>query len=1008
MAGRLSLRQRLIGLILIASGGALLLVVGAMLVYELSSYRPNTEKRLNAVATVLAEGLKASLEFTDTNRAGIFLKTAGASQQVQIAAVYDANTNHFADFCRAGTDVKTMLPMVSFAAQFGAHTVSLWRTIEEDNKIKGYLYLQERIPPFYARSSAYEILVCGVILVLVFMATLLMAGLQRHLIRPLSGLVETTAKVTRNADYSLRADISQKDELGHLAHAFNQMLEAIGQRDAALREASAQIQKVFNAATEVAIIATDVKGLVQQFNSGAERMLGYPAAEIVGRHTPELWHLREEIEAHAQGMRPGAGRELQGFEAIVEPARQGLYEPREWTFARKDGARLAVQLVITTIRDEQNTITGFLGVANDVTGRRRAELALRESEAKFRTLFDTANDAIFMSDESGFRSCNPQALKIFGGKADEIIGHSPAEFSPATQPNGRSSSDLAREKIEGAFAGQPQFFEWRHRRLDQTLFDAEVSLNRIELGGKAYVQGIVRDITNRKRAELELQRREEYFRLLIEHSSDSITVIDAKAIVTYQSASGERVLGYPARVLLGRCLLDLAHPADLPQAQAALQQALGQLNVPVTLAVRLRHQDGAWRHIEAVGTSIRTEAGGIQVILNSRDVSNHLHLEEQLRQAQKMEAVGRLAGGVAHDFNNILSALLMQSEMLQDSESLPAEVREGFNEIIADVNRAAALTRQLLLFSRRQVMQLQVLDLNELITNLGRMLQRLIREDVQLQLHLHSTPLRTRADAGMLEQVLVNLAVNARDAMPDGGRLRLETASVTLGREAAQLHPDAAPGRYVSMSVSDTGGGIPPEVLPKIFEPFFTTKAAGQGTGLGLATVFGIVKQHQGWIVVDNHPGAGVTFQIFLPGTTATSTDAPPTAVKPKLRGGVETIFLVEDEEGVRKPTRKLLERWGYQVVEAANGVEALQCWPQYRESVALLFTDLVMPGGLSGQELARRLQADKPGLKVILASGYSAELAGKDFQLNRGETFVQKPFATERLLEAIRQSLGS
>jgi signal transduction histidine kinase len=319
--------------------------------------------------------------------------------------------------------------------------------------------------------------------------------------------------------------------------------------------------------------------------------------------------------------------------------------------------------------------------------------------------------------------------------------------------------------------------------------------------------------------------------------------------------------------------------------------------------------------------------------------------EERLRQAQKMEAIGQLAGGVAHDFNNILSALLLQTELVGLVESLPEEARDGLKQIHADTKRAADLTRQLLLFSRRQVMQSHVLNLNELIMNLGRMLQRLIREDVQLQLHLHPAPLLTRADPGMLEQVLMNLAVNARDAMPGGGRLLVETSEVILGQEAAQLHPDAVPGRHVSMSVSDTGSGIPPEILPRIFEPFFTTKEAGQGTGLGLATVFGIVKQHQGWIQVDNRPGEGVTFQIFLPATAAIPVAPAATEVKPKPRGGTETIFLVEDEAAVRKPTRKLLQQQGYQVVEAANGVEALKCWAEIRDQVALLFTDFRWPG---------------------------------------------------------------
>ena len=910
-------------------------------------------------------------------------------------------------FTRDGVNAK--FPFLSpVGAQFNASSVSIWQPIRDDQQVIGQLYLEEAIPPFYASLPQDFIMVAVVALVLIIMAALLLAGMQRYFITPLSGLVETTSKVTRNADYTVRAQIKNEDELGHLAHAFNQMLETIGQRDAALIQANAQIQNVFNSATEVAIIATEVKGLVRLFNSGAERMLGYSAAEIIGQHTPEIWHVRAEIEARGKELSAASGSEIKGFDAFVEPARQGHYDAREWTYVRKDGTPLQVHLVVTAIRDRQNAITGFLGVASNITERQRAEFAVRESEAKFRTLFDTANDAIFMSDENGFLSCNPQALKLFGCQMEEIIGRSPAEFSTVKQPDGQLSRERAREKIELAMAGQPQFFEWRHARLDQTPFDAEVSLNRIEISGKIYVQGIVRDITNRKRGEIELQRREEYFRSLIEHASDSITVIDAKSVVTYQSPSGERILGYPAEVMLGRNLLDLAHPEDRTKSQAALNRSLAQLNVPVTLTVRLRHHNGTWRNIEAVGTSIQTEAGETQIIINSRDVSDNLKLEEQFRQAQKMEAVGQLAGGVAHDFNNILSALLMQTELIKSVEALPKEAQEGLDEIFADINRAADLTRQLLFFSRRQVMQSRVLNLNELIMNLGKMLQRLIREDVQLQLRLHATPLMTRADPGMLEQVLMNLAVNARDAMPKGGRLHVETTEVTLTEETARLNPEALPGHYVSFSVSDTGGGIPAEVLPQIFEPFFTTKEAGKGTGLGLATVFGIVKQHHGWIKMDNRPGVGVTFHIFLPASLEAMPKTAYPENKPKPRGGAETILLVEDELMVRKPTRKLLERQGYKVLEAADGKEALKLWQEYRRPVSLLLTDLVMPGGMNGQELARKLIAEQPQLKVIYVSGYSADIAGRDFQLRPGESFIQKPYATDNLLETIRRFLDA
>ncbi len=1004
MAWQLSLRQRLIRLILIASGLAMLLVIGGMLAYDLKTFRPATEKQLVEDAAVLSEMLQAPLEFLDKENARSYLVSLGKARNLELAVLLDARTNRFAEF-RHDDDAAITAPRPA-GAQFDVFSVSIWQVVRHGERVIGYLYLQEAIPPFYARVPQDFIMMVVVALVLIAMATVLLMGMQRYFLKPLFELVETSAQVTQNADYSVRVPIKNDDELGRLARGFNQMLETIGQRDAALLEATAQIQNVFNSATEVAIIATEIKGLVRLFNSGAERMLGYSAAEVIGRHTPELWHLREEIEARGRELSLSSGRTITGFDAFVEPARQAQHDVREWTFVRKDGTRLTVQLVVTTIRNREREITGFLGLASDLTERQRAEFAMRESELKFRTLFDKSNDAICMMDEHVFLSCNPQTLVMFGCQSADIMGHSPADFSPVAQPDGGLSRELAREKIDRAFAGQPQFFEWRHTRLDQTPFDTEVSLNRIELDGKVFLQAIIRDITNRKRAEIELQRREEYFRSLIEHASDSITVIDAQAVVTYQSASGERILGYPAAAFIGRCLLDLAHPEDRLRSQAAFHQSLAQLNVPITLTVRLRHQNGLWRHIEAVGTSIQTEAGEQQIIINSRDVSDSLQLEQQFRQAQKMEAVGRLAGGVAHDFNNILSALLMQSEMLLGVEPLPEEVRDGLREMVTDVNRAAALTRQLLMFSRRQVMQSQVLNLNELIMNLGKMLQRLIREDVQLQLNLHAAPLLTRADPGMLEQVLMNLAVNARDAMPKGGRLQVATTAVTVAEGSARVNAEVPPGRYVSLSVSDTGSGIPPEVLPQIFEPFFTTKEAGSGTWLGLATVFGIVKQHQGWIELDNRPGEGVTFQIFLPASRETSVGPAPTDVKPKPRGGTETIFLVEDELAVRKPTRIFLERQGYRVVEAANGMEALARWPEHRGRVALLLTDLVMPGGMNGQELARQLVAEQPQLKVIYVSGYSADIAGRDFQLRLGESFIQKPYATDHLLETIRRFL--
>jgi CheY-like chemotaxis protein len=319
--------------------------------------------------------------------------------------------------------------------------------------------------------------------------------------------------------------------------------------------------------------------------------------------------------------------------------------------------------------------------------------------------------------------------------------------------------------------------------------------------------------------------------------------------------------------------------------------------------------------------------------------------------------------------------------------------------------RAANLTRQLLAFSRRQVMQPRSLDLTEAVTGLTTMLQRVLGADIRLQLNPYPSPLITRADSGMLDQVLMNLVINACDAMPGGGQLVIETTEKTFTEEEAATVPDARSGRYVSLRVADTGSGISPENLPHIFEPFFTTKGPGKGTGLGLATAFGIVKQHGGWIQVESEVDRGTTFQVFLPAVDEAA-EARAEIAKPELPGGSETILVVEDEPSLRMLTRAVLEPRGYRILEAANGVEALQIWRQHKGTVHLLLTDIMMPEGMSGFKLATRLRECRPELRVIYTSGYSGDIAGGQVQLEEGRNFIQKPYSPQQLLEAVRRCL--
>jgi len=524
----------------------------------------------------------------------------------------------------------------------------------------------------------------------------------------------------------------------------------------------------------------------------------------------------------------------------------------------------------------------------------------------------------------------------------------------------------------------------------------------------ANLVSLVLEASERRRAESALRESEARLREITETIEDVFWVTDAPMQrILYVSPAYERIWGRTCASLYESpgSWLEAVHPDDRDRVRQVVErQRAGEA---YDQTYRIRRPDGAVRWIRDLGYPVRNEAGDIvRVVGVARDLTDRKQMEEQLRQAQKMEAVGRLAGGVAHDFNNILASIRLEAELLEGRGDFSDDVRAALLEIRTAADRAADLTRQLLLFSRKQAMQPRDLDLNDVVTGVAKMLQRIIGEDVRLQLNLHSHPLMIRADAGMLNQLLMNLVVNARDAMPGGGRLIIETGERNLAAADVASIPRASAGRRVHLRVTDTGSGIAPDNLSRIFEPFFTTKEPGKGTGLGLATVFGIVEQHGGWIAVESTVGQGTTFEVFLPAIEGAVAAAAPRVRLP--RGGSETILLVEDERGVRAVTRKVLERAGYRVLEAANGVEALAVGERHRADIQLLLTDIVMPEGVSGPELAARLRADNPGLRVVFTSGYSADIADREFSLQRGQSFIQKPASQQELLDTIRRCLDA
>jgi len=510
---------------------------------------------------------------------------------------------------------------------------------------------------------------------------------------------------------------------------------------------------------------------------------------------------------------------------------------------------------------------------------------------------------------------------------------------------------------------------------------------------------------NRKRTDAELRASDERYRQIVQTANEGIWVTDEQDQVTFDNHRLARMLGYTAEELMHRPATDFIDPGELADHEHRLQA--GRSGHPSQFERRLRHKDGREFWTWVSGSPLFDEAGKYRgAFAMFTDVTERRQLESQLRQVQKLESVGQLAGGVAHDFNNILAAIMMHLSLLHQNPNLDNDTVEALKELEVETKRAANLTRQLLMFSRRSVIQSRIVDLNELVQNLLKMLRRLLGENIATTFESQNHLPAVEVDIGMMEQVLMNLAVNARDAMPRGGKLTIATGSVELDEEAVKLHSERRPGPFVTLTVADTGVGMDEGTLKRIFEPFFTTKDVGKGTGLGLPTAHGIIKQHHGWIEVQSRPGHGSTFIVYLPVKVlpATSAAMPPPA--PPLVGGQGTLLLVEDEEIVRRPIGIFLRKLGYRVIEAANGNQAFALWRQHRQQIDLLYTDMVMPEGVSGLELAEKLRGEKPQLKVIISSGYSTEISMQGVPAGAGYVYLPKPSPSASIAAAVRGCL--
>ncbi|PYU08438.1 MAG: hybrid sensor histidine kinase/response regulator [Acidobacteria bacterium] len=633
----------------------------------------------------------------------------------------------------------------------------------------------------------------------------------------------------------------------------------------------------------------------------------------------------------------------------------------------------------------------------------RMRRRLFEREELFRLISDNAADMIAVVDMDGNRIYNSQSYSRVLGYDEEELKHS-SSFEQV-HPDDREMVRRAAEDARRSGVGRTLEYRIRHKDGSWRVLESTASVIRTPRGEPQKLVIVNRDITERKKAAESLRQSESGFRSMVEDAPYGIFRCHSNGKLLSANPAFQRMLRYdhPDELLQTNLVEDVF---ESPSEFERLKNLVDDGKEFKDVAVELRRKDGNKIAVRCRGRSVTDPEGLPSLDVFAEVVTEKRILERQLQMAAKMEAVGRLSGGVAHDFNNLLGVIIGYSQLFKRKLDPQSPLREHAEEIEKAGQRAAALTRQLLAFSRQQVLTPAVLNLNDLVADMLKMLPRLIGEDIAVSTSLAADLGRVKADHGQIEQVIMNLAVNARDAMPSGGQLRIETANRELDQGYVRHHPGARPGQYVMLSVADSGTGIDAETLAHIFEPFFTTKELGKGTGLGLATVYGVVKQSEGYVWVDSEPGKGASFQIFLPRVEEEQTaQLPIRAQDGQGAGASQTILLVEDSEPLRKLTRSFLESHGFDVLVAQNGEEAIDVEARSSKKIHLLVTDVVMPG-INGRVLAERLHLKQREMKVLYISGYTDSFIASHGVLERGMTLLNKPYTEDELVQKVRETL--
>ncbi|HUJ68253.1 MAG TPA: PAS domain S-box protein [Syntrophorhabdales bacterium] len=733
------------------------------------------------------------------------------------------------------------------------------------------------------------------------------------------------------------------------------------------------------------VFVVDQEGCIVHSNCAAAELSGYDRPRLQGMHIWDL-HLAEERD------------EVLRAAALLHDEGQVDLEAR---LRRQDGRIIWVSMRM--VRIENNLSLAYY---LDVTDRKLAEEVLKESEEKCRLLFEKSVHPIFLVDRDGFVDCNEAALRLMRcSRKEELVGLGPLDVSPERQPDGRLSSEKQRELDRITLEEGFNHYECVRRRLDGEEFWVDVSVTLVPVRGKLTAHAVWTDISERKEAEARLKESEERYRNIFENAIEGIYEITPEFALLRVNPALARMHGYDS-------------PEEMIEAVGANGADLYAREDDRKLYCDLLREHGLVRGFEA--EQYRKDGSSYRASMNARvvrdrhgeilyyegeveDITERRRLEDQLRQANKLEAVGTLAGGVAHDFNNRLTVISCFGTLLQAAIDDDSPLRPYVDEIMTASEKAASLTQSLLAFSRKQLMNFGLQNVNEIVASTGKLLKRLLPEDIEVRLKLTEADTTVMVDVAQIDQILMNLATNARDAMAKGGTLTIETSVISQVSELPLGNGAMTPGKYVVLSVSDTGVGMDASTRKRIFDPFFTTKELGKGTGLGLSSVYGVVQQHRGHVTVSTAPSRGTTFRVYLPlmegeARAMERSDAP-------SKGGTETLLIAEDDPEVRRLLNYVLQTFGYTTMEAKDGEEAIRAFRDNEDKVDLLLLDVVMPGK-NGREVFDEIRKYRPDTRAIFLSGYTGDIIFEKGLRSETVDFVPKPLSTTQLLGKVREVL--